>query len=122
MKIFPPAVDSSSRLGVMNAPVTQGAFDVNSKKGSVLPWLRSIDALNTHDEGYELAMAGGVTTAKILPGIENAIGSSFRYPTSKSQKILNRGILQRWGSIHGKTSKDIRSFSLVDGRRPSAWG
>lgn len=114
-----PAVDLHSHLGVISAPVTQGAFDINSKKGPVLPWLRSIDALNTHDEGFELAMAGGVTTAQILPGSENAIGSSFRNSTFKSQKILNRKFLQRWASIHGKASKDIQSFSLVDGHRAS---
>jgi len=106
----------------MSAPVTQGAFDVNSKQGSVLPWLRGIDALNTHDEGFELAMAGGVTTAQISPGIQNAIGSLLKNLTCKSQKILNRRILQRWAIIHDKASKDVQTFSFVDGRRASVWG
>lgn len=47
---------------------------MNSKNGPVLPWLRSIDAFNTHDDGFELAVAGGVTSAQILPGSGNAIG------------------------------------------------
>jgi len=119
MKKNPPVVDLNSRLGVMSTPVTQGAFDVNSKQGSVLPWLRSIDALNTHDEGFELAMAGGVTAAQILPGIKNGIGSSLKNLTCKFQKILNRSILQRWAIIHGKASKDVQTFSFVDGRRAS---
>lgn len=32
------------------------------------------DALNTHDASYELAIAGGVTSAQILPGSANNIG------------------------------------------------
>jgi hypothetical protein len=51
-----------------------GANDVNSKYGPILPWLRSIDGFNTHDDSFELAMAGGVTSAQVLPGSANAIG------------------------------------------------
>jgi hypothetical protein len=29
---------------------------------------RSVDGLNTHDEAYLLSIAGGVTTAVVLPG------------------------------------------------------
>jgi hypothetical protein len=46
-------------------------------KGPILPWLRSIDGLNTHDDGYESAMAGGVTSVQVLPGSNNAIGKKF---------------------------------------------
>jgi hypothetical protein len=45
----------------------QGSSDTNSYKAPILPWLRSIDGLNTHDRdaAYELAIAGGVTTPSI---------------------------------------------------------
>ncbi|KAG5734721.1 hypothetical protein E4T56_gene17010, partial [Termitomyces sp. T112] len=36
--------------------------------------LRSLDGLNTHDDSYPLSIAGGVTTALVLPGSSNAIG------------------------------------------------
>lgn len=35
--------------------------------------LRSLDGLNTHDDAYELAIAGGLTTALVIPGSANAI-------------------------------------------------
>ena len=54
-------------------PLT-GAIDFNSAKGLILPYLRTIDGLNTHDASYELAMAGGVTSAQVLPGSSNVIG------------------------------------------------
>lgn len=40
----------------------------DSVKAPILPWLRSIDGLNTHDASYNLSIAGGLTTALILPG------------------------------------------------------
>ncbi|KAJ7105170.1 hypothetical protein C8R44DRAFT_715403 [Mycena epipterygia] len=72
--ISPGIVDAHSHLGVYSAPALQGASDGNSIKAPILPWLRSIDGLNTHDDAYRLAIAGGVTTAQILPGSANNIG------------------------------------------------
>jgi hypothetical protein len=67
-------VDAHSHLGVLAAPSLSGANDGNSYNGPILPWLRSLDGLNTHDQSYPLSIAGGVTTALILPGSANAIG------------------------------------------------
>jgi len=67
-------VDIHTHLGVLSSPITAGAVDFDSNKGPILPWLRSADGLNTHDDGYLLAMAGGVTSAQVLPGSSNAIG------------------------------------------------
>ncbi|KAJ7685890.1 hypothetical protein B0H17DRAFT_985428 [Mycena rosella] len=72
--ISPGIVDAHSHLGVYSAPALNGASDGNSIKAPILPWLRSIDGLNTHDDAYRLAIAGGVTTAQILPGSANNIG------------------------------------------------
>jgi imidazolonepropionase-like amidohydrolase len=68
-------VDLHSHLGVDSAPSLRGASDTNSLKGLVLPWLRSLDGLNTHDEAYRLSISGGITTANVLPGSADAIGT-----------------------------------------------
>jgi len=67
-------VDIHSHLGVDSVPELKGAYDTNSYKGLTLPWLRSLDGLNTHDDAYRLSVSGGVTTANVLPGSANAIG------------------------------------------------
>ncbi|OAX43328.1 composite domain of metallo-dependent hydrolase [Rhizopogon vinicolor AM-OR11-026] len=72
--VTPGIVDLHSHLGVDSAPALNGASDTNSRKGPVLPWLRSLDGLNTHDDAYRLSISGGVTTANVLPGSANAIG------------------------------------------------
>ncbi|KAF8444526.1 composite domain of metallo-dependent hydrolase [Boletus edulis BED1] len=72
--VTPGIVDMHSHLGVDSVPELSGASDTNSLKGPILPWLRSLDGLNTHDDAYRLSVSGGVTTANILPGSANAIG------------------------------------------------
>ncbi|KAF4615672.1 hypothetical protein D9613_012510 [Agrocybe pediades] len=72
--VTPGLVDLHSHIGVESAPHLRGAADGNSRKAPILPWLRSVDGINTHDESYQLAMSGGVTTAQILPGSANNIG------------------------------------------------
>ncbi|KAI9064852.1 composite domain of metallo-dependent hydrolase [Trametes sanguinea] len=90
--VTPGLVDLHSHLGLMSAPITAGALDYSSSHGPVLPWLRTIDGFNTHDAAFRLAVAGGVTSAQIVPGSENVIGgqafmvklrkTSQRTPTS----------------------------------------
>ncbi|KAH7098231.1 composite domain of metallo-dependent hydrolase [Auriculariales sp. MPI-PUGE-AT-0066] len=72
--LTPGIVDLHSHIGVYAAPSLVGASDGNSIHGVAQPWLRSLDGLNTHDLSYHLSIAGGVTTALILPGSANAIG------------------------------------------------
>ncbi|KAG9316540.1 composite domain of metallo-dependent hydrolase [Chiua virens] len=72
--VTPGIVDMHSHLGVGSVPELDGASDTNSLKGPILPWLRSLDGLNTHDDAYRLSVSGGVTTANVLPGSANAIG------------------------------------------------
>ena len=69
-------MDPHSHLGDASSPALDGAVDDNSLKGTIQPWLRSVDGLNTHDDSYALSIAGGVTTALVLPGSANAIGQS----------------------------------------------
>ncbi|KAJ7164026.1 carbohydrate esterase family 9 protein [Mycena crocata] len=72
--VTPGIVDIHSHMGDYSSPALTGASDGNSDKSTILPWLRSLDGLNTHDDSYPLSIAGGVTTALILPGSGNAIG------------------------------------------------
>ncbi|KAI0089202.1 hypothetical protein BDY19DRAFT_889764 [Irpex rosettiformis] len=83
--VTPGLIDLHSHVGLLSSPATTGAFDVNSLHGPILPWLRSIDAFNTHDDAFQLAIAGGVTSAQVLPGSGNAIGGqAFMFKLRKT--------------------------------------
>ena len=87
----------------------QGAFDLNSFKGPILPWLRSIDSFNTHDESVRLFIAGGVTSAQVLPGSANAIGMNCLY--FKLTQISS--LIHRWSIIHDKAASDGGALSFI---------
>ncbi|KAF9653278.1 carbohydrate esterase family 9 protein [Thelephora ganbajun] len=72
--VIPGIVDMHSHLGDAPSPGLDGAEDDNSMKGPIVPWMRSLDGLNTHDDAFRLSISGGVTTSLILPGSANAIG------------------------------------------------
>ncbi|KZT06435.1 composite domain of metallo-dependent hydrolase [Laetiporus sulphureus 93-53] len=83
--VTPGLVDLHSHVGLFSIPFMRGAYDVNSAHGPVVPWLRSIDAFDTHDEAFKLAIAGGVTSVQVLPGSGNAIGGqAFMFKLRKT--------------------------------------
>ena len=63
-----------SHIGVDAAPGLSGASDTNSVAKPILPYLRSLDGINTHDLSYKRSVSGGVTTSLILPGSANNVG------------------------------------------------
>lgn len=52
----------------------KGAGDGNSITKPILPYLRSLDSINTHDASFARSRSGGVTTSLILPGSANLLG------------------------------------------------
>ncbi|KAI0307234.1 hypothetical protein B0F90DRAFT_1686479 [Multifurca ochricompacta] len=72
--VTPGLVDFHSHIGIYSLPALHATFNLNSYNGPILPWLRTIDAFDTHDDSIQLVMAGGVTSMQVLPGSANAIG------------------------------------------------
>lgn len=72
--VTPGIVDLHSHLAVYPSPALRGASDGNSAKSPILPWLRSLDGFNTHDDAFNLSISGGITTMLVLPGSAGNIG------------------------------------------------
>ncbi|KAF8332695.1 composite domain of metallo-dependent hydrolase [Cantharellus anzutake] len=72
--VTPGINDLHSHLGVDSVPELEGSSDTNSWQGITQPWLRSLDAIDTHDLAYKSSISGGITTSLVLPGSANAIG------------------------------------------------
>jgi hypothetical protein len=83
-----------------------------------LPWLRSIDGFNTHDDAFELAMSGGVTSIQALPGSGNAIGNFSSHCTVPGDRVPN---VHRWSGIYDEAPKNIRTLAIINDRRASTW-
>ncbi|TFK65677.1 hypothetical protein BDN72DRAFT_900509 [Pluteus cervinus] len=108
--VTPGLVDLHSHIGAHSAPALQGASDGNSHKAPILPWPRSIDGLSTHNAAYNLTLSGGVTTAQILPGSANDIGSWTSVPHEASP---NRRALDIVKDTRATTVKRSGAMTLI---------
>lgn len=72
--ITPGLIDPHSHLGVYPLPYAQAHADGNELSGPLQAALRASDAFWPGDPAIRAAVAGGVTTALVLPGSANLIG------------------------------------------------
>jgi imidazolonepropionase-like amidohydrolase len=77
--VMPGIVDTHSHIGIGPRPAVPAHADVNERSGPVNPGLRAIDAIWPGDPGIRMAVAGGITTANIMPGSGNVIGGQTAY-------------------------------------------
>ncbi|KAG5644405.1 hypothetical protein DXG03_008572 [Asterophora parasitica] len=123
--VTPGLVDLHSHIGLSSAPsLKAGAADTNSKKAPIQPWLRSVDALNTHDASYELAIAGGVTTAQILPGSANNIGGQaflIKLRPTTERSTISKVLEPPQTLLHDRSAEHIhwRHMKHACGENPS---
>ena len=67
-------VDTHSHVGIYPKPMVPAHSDGNEGSGAVQSSLRALDSIWPDDPGIRMAVAGGVTTANIMPGSGNVIG------------------------------------------------
>ena len=72
--VTPGLVDMHSHLGLYAVPNSLAHSDGNEMTSPTTPMVRAIDAFDPEDAAIARAVAGGVTTALILPGSGNAMG------------------------------------------------
>ena len=72
--ITPGLIDAHTHLGVCEDGIRHDFGDVNEMTNPVTSHLRVLDAINPADPAFRDALAGGVTTAQVLPGSANVIG------------------------------------------------
>jgi imidazolonepropionase-like amidohydrolase len=77
--IIPGLVDTHSHIGLWSRPNVPAHQDGNEGSGAVQSGIRAIDAILPDDPGIRMAVAGGVTTANIMPGSGNVIGGQTLY-------------------------------------------
>lgn len=73
-QVTPGLVDAHVHLGVHPEGDGAGASDTNEMTGVNQAAVRTIDAIDPFDEGFDVALAGGVTTVNVNPGSGNPIG------------------------------------------------
>ena len=72
--VTPGLIDTHSHLGVYPSPSTSAHADGNEMSAPVTPQVKAGHGYWPQDPGIGRALAGGVTTAQILPGSANLVG------------------------------------------------
>ncbi len=108
--IIPGLVDTHSHIGIYPRPNVPAHGDGNEMSGPVQPGLRALDAIYPDDPGIHMAVAGGVTTANIMPGSGNAIGGQTLYvklrgATVEQMRIPNTRVLGGLKMANGENPK-----------------
>ena len=109
--IIPGLVDTHSHIGILSRPSVPANADGNESSGPVQPSLRAIDAIWPADPGIRIALAGGVTTANIMPGSGNVVGGQTAYVKLRGHTIEEMLIP---GSIGG--------LKMANGENPKNYG
>lgn len=110
--IVPGLVDTHSHVGIFPRPQSPAHQDGNEMTGPVQPGLRAIDSIHPDDPGIRMALAGGVTTAHIMPGSGNAIGGQtltvkFKGNILEFMRLLARQILGGIKFANGENPKGV---------------
>lgn len=72
--VTPGLVDMHAHLGLYAVPNSRAHGDGNELTSPTTPMVRAIDGFDPEDAAIARAVAGGVTTALILPGSGNVMG------------------------------------------------
>jgi len=111
--IIPGLVDTHSHIGLWSRPGVPANSDGNEMTGPVQPGLRALDAINADDAGIRMAVAGGVTTANIMPGSGNAIGGQTLYVKLRGKTIEEMRIID---------DRTLGGLKMANGENPKNYG
>lgn len=116
--IIPGLVDTHSHIGIYPKPAVPAHQDGNEMSGPVQPSGRALDAVWPGDPGIRMALAGGITTANIMPGSGNVIGGQTLYCKLRGNTVEEMritGLLPDGTVILG-------GLKMANGENPKGYG
>lgn len=106
--VTPGLVEPHCQLGVREQIYRFEGDDSNENTDPILPQLRALDAVNPTDEGFLMALAGGVTTAVTCPGNANLIGGTCA-ALKTAGKTVNEMVIVPELAFHMCLTDGVRS-------------
>ncbi len=116
--IIPGLVDTHSHIGIYPKPAIAAHQDGNEMSGPVQSGVRALDAIDPNDPGIRMAVAGGITTANIMPGSGNVIGGQTLYVKLHGNTVEQMRIL---GKLADGTEV-LGGLKMANGENPKGYG
>jgi imidazolonepropionase-like amidohydrolase len=116
--VIPGLVDTHSHIGIYPKPAVPAHGDGNEMSGPVQPGIRALDAIDPNDPGIRMAVAGGVTTANIMPGSGNVIGGQTLYVKLRGNTVEEMRLV---GKLPDGTEV-IGGLKMANGENPKGYG
>ncbi|HKA05838.1 MAG TPA: amidohydrolase, partial [Gemmataceae bacterium] len=119
--IIPGMVDTHSHVGIWPRPHVPAHNDGNEGSGPVQTGLRALDAIFPDDPGVRMALAGGITTANVMPGSGNVIGGQtvylkFRGRTVEEMRVESKVL----GGLKMANGENPKRFNFERGKAAPA--
>lgn len=115
--VIPGLIDTHSHVGVWSRPGVSANSDGNEMSGPVQPAVRAIDSFNPDDPGIRMALAGGITTANVMPGSGNVIGGQTVYVKYRGRSIEEMRITGRVAD-----REILGGLKMANGENPKGYG
>ncbi|MDB5312375.1 MAG: amidohydrolase [Gemmataceae bacterium] len=116
--VIPGLVDTHSHIGVYPRPSVAAHSDGNEMSGPVQPGVRAMDSIMTDDPGIRMALAGGVTTANIMPGSGNVIGGQTLYVKLRGRTVEEMRVTGRLPD----GAEVLGGLKMANGENPKGYG
>jgi imidazolonepropionase-like amidohydrolase len=118
--IIPGLVDTHSHIGIYPKPGVPAHQDGNEGSGAVQSGLRALDAIWPDDPGIRMAVAGGVTTANIMPGSGNVIGGQTLYVKLRGRTVEDMRIadMKVLGGLKMANGENPKNFNFTRSKQP----
>lgn len=110
--IIPGLVDTHSHIGIWPRPGVPAHSDGNEMSGPIQSGIRALDAIYPDDPGIRMAVAGGVTTANIMPGSGNPIGGLTLYVKLRGHTVEAMRI---------DTPRTVGGLKMANGENPKGY-
>lgn len=124
--VTPGIVEPSCQLGI-NSQVHRFEENDGDDENPIMPELRAYDALNFEDEGFEMALRAGVTSAVAGPGDANLIGGTcvavktagnsrekrIIKPEAAYRFVLASGPRKKYGSKNKSPQTRLASAAMI---------
>jgi imidazolonepropionase-like amidohydrolase len=119
--IYPGFIDGHSHLGLNERAIGKVGQDGHDETFPAAPELRAFDGINPHDDAFDIAIRGGITTAIISPssGIGAVIAGTMSAVKTKGD-CIDEMIVDSFVGMRGTMGPSAKFPALIMPKFPSS--